>query len=127
SRLRGRIERVLDSARARGLRSGENPARWRGHLDHLLPRRNGLVRGHHAAMPFAELPSFMSEVRASESMSALALEFTILTAARTGETIGAMWSESKDDGWIIPAERMKAKHEHGVPRKIGRASCRERG
>lgn len=115
SRLRGRIERVLDSARARGLRSGENPARWRGHLDHLLPRRKGLVRGHHAAMPFADLPSFMSEVRASESMSALALEFTILTAARTGETIGAMWSEIKDDVWIIPAERMKAKREHRVP------------
>ena len=85
SRLRGRIERVLDAAKAQGLRSGENPARWRGHLDQLLPKRQRLTRGHHAAMPYARLPTFMSDLQARHGTAALALEFAILTAARSGE------------------------------------------
>jgi integrase len=117
SRLRGRIERVLDAAKAKGLRSGENPARWRGHLDALLSKRQKLTRGHHAAMPYGELPAFIARLRASESVSALALEFTILTAARSGEVLGARWDEI-DLGaklWIVPASRMKAGREHRVP------------
>jgi integrase len=117
SRLRGRIERVLDAAKAKGLRSGENPARWRGHLDALLPKRQKLTRGHHAAMPYGELPAFIAHLRASESVSALALEFTILTAARSGEVLGARWDEF-DLGaklWTVPASRMKAGREHRVP------------
>ena len=89
SRLRGRIERVLDAAKAKGLRSGENPARWRGHLANLLPRQPKLTRGHHAAMPYEKVPEFMLHLRASESVSALALEFCILGAARSGEVLGA--------------------------------------
>src|SRR5690606_36666749 len=84
SRLRGRIERVLDAAKARGYRTSENPARWRGHLASLLPKPRKLVRGHHPALPFAEIPEFMSELRETSGMAARALEFTILTAARSG-------------------------------------------
>lgn len=117
-RLRGRIESILDWARARGYRDGENPARWRGHLDKLLPAR-GKIRKieHHAALPYNELPDFVSALRTQDGISARALEFTILTAARTGEVIGARWSEI-DIGeklWTIPAERMKAGKEHRVP------------
>jgi integrase len=117
SRLRGRIERVLDAARAKGLRSGENPARWRGHLDALLPRRQKLTRGHHAAMPYSDLPGFITRLRASESVSALALEFLILTAARSGEVRGSRWQEIDLDAkvWTVPASRMKAGREHRVP------------
>jgi integrase len=117
SRLRGRIERVLDAAKAKGLRSGENPARWRGHLDALLPRRQKLTRGHHAAMPHADVPAFIASLRASESISALALEFLILTAARSGEVLGARWDEFDLNGklWTVPASRMKAGREHRVP------------
>lgn len=117
SRVRGRIERVLDAARAKGLREGENPARWRGHLDHLLPRRQKLQRGHHAAMAYADVPAFLDRVRASEAMAARALEFTILTAARSGEARNATWTEiDLDVGlWTIPATRMKAGKEHRVP------------
>lgn len=117
SRVRGRIERVLDAAKAKGLRTGDNPARWRGHLKELLPKRLKLTRGHHAAVPYAEMPAFMSDLRKRQSISALALEFTILTIARTGETIGARWSEISfaDRLWIVPAERMKASREHRVP------------
>lgn len=117
SRLRGRIERVLDAARAKGLRTGENPARWRGHLDHLLPRRQKLQRGHHAAMPYVKVPAFVAELRKREAVAALALEFTILCASRTGEVIGATWAEidRKAKVWTIPAERMKAGAEHRVP------------
>ncbi|KAA2241164.1 tyrosine-type recombinase/integrase [Salinarimonas soli] len=117
SRLRGRIERVLDAARARGLRSGENPARWRGHLDQLLPRRKKLTRGHHAAMPFREVPAFVRGLREREGVASLALEFCILTAARSGEVFGARWSEidRKAKVWTIPAERMKGGREHRVP------------
>jgi integrase len=117
SRLRGRIERVLDAAAARGLRSRDNPARWRGHLSALLPKRQRLTRGHHAAMPFGDVPEFVYRLRDMDGIGARALEFTILTAARTGEVIDARWSEFDLEGkvWIIPAARMKAGKEHRVP------------
>lgn len=117
SRLRGRIERVLDAARARGLRSGENPARWRAHLDHLLPKRQKLTRGHHAAMPYREVRAFIERLHRTGSISALALQFLILGASRTGEVLGARWSEIDLENrvWTIPATRMKAGREHRVP------------
>src|ERR1700731_520827 len=93
SRLRGRIERVLDAARAQGLRSGENPARWRGHLDQLLPKRQRLTRGHYAAMSYADVPTFAASLQSREATAARALEFAILTAARSGEVFGARWDE----------------------------------
>ena len=116
-RLRGRIESVLDAAKAKNLRSGENPARWKGHLKNLLPSRKRLARGHHAALPFDKLPAFVSQLRERKAMAALALEFTIMTAARTGEVIGARWGEIDIAGgvWIVPSERMKAGKEHRVP------------
>jgi integrase len=117
-RVRGRLESVLDWAAARGYRGGENPARWRGHLDKLLPARTKVAKvRHHPAMPYAEMPSFMAELRDCSVISARALECAILTAARTGEVIGAQWSEI-DLGagiWTIPAERMKVGREHRVP------------
>jgi integrase len=117
SRLRGRIERVLDAAKAQGLRSGENPARWRGHLEQLLPKRQRLARRHHAAMPYGEVPAFMAALRQLDGTAALALEFAILTAARTGEVLGARWEEFDLDGaiWTIPASRMKAGREFRIP------------
>jgi len=117
SRVRGRIEAVLDAAKAQGLRSGDNPARWRGHLDQLLPRRAKLSRGHHAAIKIDDVPSFMVSLGKTSGIAALALRFTILTTARTGEAIGATWSEfDLDKGlWTVPAERMKAGREHRVP------------
>lgn len=117
SRLRGRIEKVLDAARAKGLRSGENPARWRGHLDHLLPKRQKLTRGHHAALPIDEMPAFMEALRQRDAVAAWALEFCILTAARSGEVLGARWDEINLEKrlWIVPRERMKAGREHRVP------------
>lgn len=117
SRLRGRIERVLDAARAQGHRTGENPARWRGHLDLILPRRTKLSRGHHAAMPYAEVPAFITELRDNVTMSNLALEFTILTVARSTETRELVWTELDrvDAVWTVPAERMKEEREHRVP------------
>jgi integrase len=117
SRLRGRIERVLDAAKAQGLRSGENPARWRGHLDHLLAKRRRLTRGHHPAMPYADVSAFMATLRKREGIAARALEFGILTAARSGEVIGARWVEFDLDGavWTVPATRMKAGKEHRIP------------
>lgn len=116
-RLRGRIEKVLDAAAAKGLRHDANPARWKGHLDVLLPKEKKSSRGHHAAMPFAELPSLMERLRVVPGTSARALEFTILTAARTGETLGATWGEIdfEEKVWTVPAERMKAAREHRVP------------
>ncbi|KQQ13538.1 integrase [Methylobacterium sp. Leaf123] len=114
SRVRGRIERILDAAKAQGLREGENPARWRGHL---LPKRRRLTRGHHAAVPFNEMPAFCADLRKRTGVAALALEFAILTAARSGEVRGATWAEI-DIGknlWVIPGERMKAGREHRVP------------
>jgi integrase len=118
SRVRGRIEAIVDWAKIRGLRQGENPARWRGHLDHLLPAKAKVRRvKHHAALPYAELPDFISKFRAQEGVAARALEFTILTAARTGDTIGAVWDEvnTSEKVWAVPGERMKAGKEHRVP------------
>jgi integrase len=117
SRLRGRIERVLDAAKAQGLRAGENPARWRGHLNQLLPKRQNLTRGHHAAMPYADLPAFTVDLQEREGAAAQALEFTILAAARSGEALGAKKVEFDLDRavWIVPPERMKAGREHRVP------------
>ena len=117
SRLRGRIERVLDVAKARGLRIGENPARWRGHLAVMLPKQPKLTRGHHAALAYAAMPTFMADLRARHAMAARALEFTILTASRTSETLEARWSEiDLEEGvWTVPPERMKAGREHRVP------------
>ena len=116
SRVRGRIERVLDWARARGLRSGENPARWRGHLDKLLPKRSQVqaVR-HFAALPWHEAPAFMAALRGRAGIAARALEFLILTAARSGEVRGMSWAETDGGVWTIPAERMKGNEGHRVP------------
>lgn len=118
SRVRGRIEAVLDYATAMKHRTGDNPARWRGHLDHLLPRPTKVTKTeHHSALPYAEAPAFMKELRAQPVLSARALEFTILTATRTGESIGARWAEVDLDAaeWVIPANRMKAGVQHRVP------------
>lgn len=117
SRLRGRIEHVLDAARAKGFRQGPNPALWRGHLDKLLPKHSKVARGHHAAMPYEQVAKFLGEVRKRGAMGALAIEFTVLTAARTGEVLGATWDEIdlKSALWTIPAERMKAGRTHRVP------------
>lgn len=116
SRLRGRIEAVLDWATANGYRQGENPARWRGHLDKLLPARSkGQRVRHHPAMAYAELPAFYARLQAQEGLGALALRFAILTAARTGEVIGARWQEIDGSTWSVPAERMKAGRPHRVP------------
>lgn len=116
-RLQGRIERVLDAARAVGHRSGENPARWRGHLDKLLPKQDKLSRGHHAAMAYTDVPTLFLQLADSTSVSAAALEFLILSAARSGEVLGAKWSEVDLQGkvWTVPAVRMKAKRQHRVP------------
>jgi integrase len=116
-RVRGRIERVLDAAKAKGLRSGENPARLRGHLDLLLPRQPKKGQKHHAAMPFAELPDFMIKLSQRPAAAAKALQMTILTAARTSEVLGMTWDEIDFENriWSIPASRMKAKNMHQVP------------
>jgi integrase len=113
-RVRGRLETILDAAKVRGLRDGENPARWGGHLDHLLPGRVKTKR-HFAALPWQAVPAFVADLRGQMSMSALALEFIILTAARSGEALHARWDEVVGDVWVVPAERMKAGREHRVP------------
>lgn len=117
SRVRGRIETVLDAAKARGYRAGENPARWRGHIAQILPARSRLTRGHHKAMPYDAIPAFVAELRERDAMAALALEFVILTAARTNEVLQATWGEVDLEKaiWTIPAGRMKAGKEHRVP------------
>jgi integrase len=118
SRVRGRIESVLDYAKVQGWRDGENPAAWTGNLEHALPAPGTFtVVKHHAALPFADMPDFMTQLAGREGMGARALEFLILTAARTGEVIGARWSEINLEGklWTIPAARMKAKKEHRQP------------
>ena len=118
SRLRGRIERILDWARVMGYRTGENPARWRGHLDKLLAGSlNRKSREHLAALPYDEIGAFVAELRTMEGTAARALEFLILTIARTGEVIGAPPSEVEEDKalWTIPGARMKAGREHRVP------------
>jgi integrase len=116
-RLREKIEAVLDMATAKGLRTGENPARWRGHLSHLLPKRQSLARGHFAAMNYRDVPAFMARLREQQSIAERALEFTILTAARSNEVYGARWSEVSFDEnlWTIPRERTKSAREHRVP------------
>jgi integrase len=118
SRVRQRIENILDSAKARGYRDGENPARWRGHFDKILPARSRVREVEHlAALPYPDLPAFLTDLRTREATAARALEFLILTAARTGEAIGARWSEIdlRDKTWTVPAARMKAHREHRVP------------
>jgi integrase len=118
SRVRGRIESVLNWATARGYRSGENPARWRGHLDKLLPAPKKVAKvEHHAALDVNAVPGFMSALREQDGLGAKALEFLILTATRSGEVRGATWDEIDLDNaiWTIPAERMKAGREHRVP------------
>jgi integrase len=118
SRLRGRIEQILDWARVRGYRNGENPARWRGHLDKLLPPKGKVapVR-HHTALPYSDVPDFMTELREQPGIAARALEFTILTAARTSEVLEATPDEIdlKSRMWTVPASRMKGRREHRVP------------
>jgi integrase len=129
SRVRGRIERVLDWAKVRGFRDGENPARWRGHLELQLPARAKVRKvKHHAALPHAEIPEFMIELRSRDAVAARALEFAILTAARTGEVIGAKWAEInlKNRIWTIPSDRMKAGREHRVPLSDGALRVLER-
>ena len=116
-RVRGRMETILDAAKARGYREGENPARWRGHIAQILPPRSRLTRGHHTAMPYEAVPAFMGKLREREAMAALALEFVILTATRTSEVLGATWAEVDLDKaiWTVPATRMKAGREHRIP------------
>lgn len=119
SRVRARIERVLDAAKAQGYvpREIANPARMKGHLDHLLPRRSGMSRGHHKALPYQELAAFVTALRERDAPTARCLEFTILTAARSGEALGIMWEEIDRDAalWRVPPSRMKAGVEHIVP------------
>jgi integrase len=118
SRVRGRIERVLAWATVAGYRSGDNPARWTGHLKELLPAKTKVAAVvHHDAVPYREMPAFMATLRAKHGVSARALEFTILGAARTGEVIGAKWGEIDFDAklWTVPPSRMKAGREHRVP------------
>lgn len=117
SRLRGRIERVLDFAKVKGWRSGENPAAWRGNLKSLLPARQKLQRGHQAAMPYENVAAFIARLRDNNSLAARALEYLILTVGRTGEVIGAEWPEIDLNKalWIVPAARMKAGKAHVVP------------
>ncbi len=117
SRLRGRIERVLDFAKVKGWRTGENPALWRGNLKNVLPARQKLSRSHHAAMDYVDVPAFLKRVSNADAMPARALEFLILTAARTGEVLGTQWSEIDFARaiWTAPAARMKAKETHRVP------------
>jgi len=121
-RVRGRLEAILDWARVRGYRAGENPARWRGHLDSLLPARAKVRKvEHHAALPYVELPAFMTSLRAREGNSARALEFAILTATRTSETLGARWAEIDLAAkvWTIPPDRVKGGREHRIPLSRG--------
>ncbi|WP_294338890.1 site-specific integrase [uncultured Sphingomonas sp.] len=118
-RVRGRIEKILDAAKARGLRprDSSNPAAWRGHLQLLLPAQSKLTRGHHAALPWTETPAFMQALRQRPALSARCLELTILTAARSGEALGATWGEIdlEKQQWTVPADRMKAGVQHVVP------------
>ncbi len=128
SRLRGRIEAVLDWATVRGYRKGENPARWRGHLDKLLPARSEIRKvKHHPALPYAEIADFIEVLHRQEGITARALELLILTAGRTGEVIGARWDEVdlEDKVWVIPGTRMKAGLEHRVPLSTAAVSVLE--
>jgi integrase len=117
SRLRGRIEAVLAFAKARGWRSGENPASWRGHLALILPKRGKLSRGHHAAMDYRDVPAFIAQLRECNAIAPMALEFCVLTATRADEVLGARWDEFDlgAKGLVIPAHCMKSCREHRVP------------
>lgn len=115
SRVRGRIERVMDAARAQGHWSGENPARWRGHLSAVLAKPKKLTRGHHAAMPHPEVPAFVARLRQRQAIAARMLELLILTAARSGEVRRMRWRDVQGNIWTVPAEMMKAKRPHRVP------------
>jgi integrase len=128
SRLRGRIEAVLDAARVQGLRNGENPARWRGHLDKILPKAKKLARGHHAAMPYGAVPAFVVRLRERPTVAAMAFDFLVLTAARTGEVLGCQWREIDLEAkvWTVPAARMKGSREHRVPLSVPAISVIER-
>src|SRR4029077_16619690 len=115
---RGRIENVLDWATTSGYRRGDNPARWRGHLENLLPRRSKVQHvEQHPPLPYQEIGAFMPALRAQDGVAAQALEFTILTAARTSETIGARRAEINNEAtiWTVPAGRIKGEKEHRVP------------
>jgi integrase len=115
-RVRGRIEKVLDLAKARGLRTGDNPAAWRGNLDAELPPLAKVQKvEHHTALPYSAAPAFWQDLQTREGAGAAALRFAILTACRTGEVLGAEWAEIEGDTWVIPAIRMKAGKEHRVP------------
>jgi integrase len=121
-RLRAQIEAVLDWAKVRGYRSGDNPAKWRGHIDKLLPAPAALAKVEHlAALPYVEVATFLDDLRTKDGLAAKALEFAILTAARTGEVIGAKWSEVDLTAgtWTVPKERMKGGREHRVPLSEG--------
>jgi integrase len=124
NRLRTRIERILDWAKARGYREGENPARWKGHMKNLLPAVSKVRRaGNHAALPYPEIGKFMAVLRDEAGVASRALQFLILTATRSGEALGARWEEIDLDArlWVIPADRMKAGREHRVP--LSEAAC----
>ena len=118
NRLRGRIEAVLDWAAVHGYRKGDNPARWRGHLDKILPKPSKVMKViHHPALPYTDIGAFMKDLKSDTGVASRALEFTIFTAARTNEVIQAEWSEIDLNAktWTVPGERMKAKREHRVP------------
>ncbi|MNJ27765.1 putative prophage CPS-53 integrase [compost metagenome] len=117
ARVRNRLELVLDAAKARRMRTGENPAQWRGHLDKLLPRRRLANRGNHAALAWQQLPSFMKALNTSTDLSSIAVKLTVLCALRTSEVLGGRWGEVEfeDEVWTIPATRMKAGRQHRVP------------
>lgn len=122
SRLRGRIEKILDWATVRKLRSGDNPARWRGHLESQFPARSKVSKvKHRPALPYAEVGQFVKTLKDEDGIASLALQFTILTASRTAETIGARWTEFdlKKGVWVVPADRIKAGREHKVPLSQG--------
>lgn len=116
-RLRGRIELILDAAKSKGHRGGENPARWRGHLAHLLPKRQKLTRGHHRSLPYGDAPEFMRALRAETSILARLIEFAVLAASRSNEVRGFRWDEldRAKEVWTVPPARMKAGREHRVP------------
>jgi integrase len=117
SRLRGRIEQILDAAKAAKFRTGDNPAEWKGNLKHLLSKRDKASPGHHAALPYDDVPAFIQTLREQTGVGSLALEFSILTATRTSETLGAKWNEIDREKrvWTVPVERMKAGELHEVP------------
>jgi integrase len=121
-RLRGRVEAVLDYARTHGWRDGENPARWKNHLENVLPKLSSVKRvEHHAALPWGEMAVFMRELAERNGIGALALRFAILTACRTGEAIGAWWSEIDPDAavWTLPEARTKSARQHRIPLSEG--------